>query len=157
MSENHEEHAYRHMVEGPHPHLHSVWLYWGIFALLVFLTVITVWLAKFDFGEMSIFVAMAVACTKASLVFCIFMHLWWDSKFYALILSTTMIFLGLFLLFPLLDVDSRDWVDPKRDNFIPRNEKKYEYQRANPEALPQRPGLKEADEGELIFIGPGHH
>ena len=154
MSENH---AYRHMVEGPKPHTHSVYLYWGVFAALVFLTFITVYLAKFDFGELSIVVTLLIAGTKACLVFAIFMHMAFDSKLYSLMLSMTLIFLGLFLLFPLLDVDSRDWVVPERDNFLPRNEMVYQNNLENPKALPMRPGLKKAEEDKLIFLEAGEH
>lgn len=154
MSDNHE---LIHMVNGPKPHLHSVWLYWGIFAALVFLTFMTVYLAKFDFGNMSIFVTLLIAGTKASLVFGVFMHLWFDSKFYSLMLTSTFFFLSLFLLFPLLDVESRNWVDAERDNFLPREEAVYQQKLEDPKALPMRPGLLKADEGELIFIEPGAH
>ena len=85
------------------------------------------------------------------------MHMAFDSKLYSLMLSMTLIFLGLFLLFALLDVDSRDWVVPERDNFLPRNEMVYQNNLENPKALPMRPGLKKAEEDKLIFLEAGEH
>lgn len=151
MSNAHGEHAYRHMVRGPHPHAHHVGLYWTVFGALIFLTLLTVWLAEFDFGSASVLVTLMIAGTKASLVFGVFMHLFFDNKFYALVLSVSLVFLSLFLLFPILDTGSRDWVDPVRGNFGPRNEQVFEYQVKHPGALPLRPGMQDPAGKALIF------
>jgi len=160
MSHANGEHAYRHMVRGPHAHAHHVSLYWIVFALLIGLTFLTVGLAKFDFGSMSVLVTLLIAGTKASLVFGVFMHLYFDNKFYALVVSTSLVFLSLFILFPILDMGSRDLVDPVRGNFGPRDQKVFEYEKANPGALPLRPGLEKPAGKHLIFEkegGGGHH
>lgn len=147
----------KHMVQGPSPHTVSVWFYWGVFVLLLCLTVLTVYVATFDFGPMSTVVALLVASCKASLVCAFFMHLWFDNKFYTLILSSSLLFLSLFLLFPLLDEDSRAFVDPERENFLPREQQVFEYELKNPGALPLRPGLKEPNIADLIFSEPHKH
>ena len=141
----------RHMVQGPKPHTISARFYWGVFGCLLVLTVINVWVASYDLGSMSTVVALAVAACKASLVCAFFMHLWFDNKFYTLILSSSLLFLSLFLLFPLMDEDSRAYVNPERENFLPRDQQVYEYELQNPGALPCRPGLKKPKCDELNF------
>jgi cytochrome c oxidase subunit 4 len=153
MVENHSEDIYRHFVKAPVPHTHSVWLYWGIFFALVALKIITVLAAGIDFGSFSVFIALLIASTKAVLVFAVFMHLWFDNKFFALIVSATLVFLSLFILFPILDDGSRALVDADRENFLPREEAVYEHAVKNPNALPLRPGLKQGEKENLVFLG----
>ncbi|MEM7589901.1 MAG: cytochrome C oxidase subunit IV family protein, partial [Myxococcota bacterium] len=62
-------------------------LYLGVFAALIALTIVTVLVAKVDFGSWNIWVALAIADIKAILVLGVFMHLWFDSRFYWLILG----------------------------------------------------------------------
>lgn len=145
------------MVVGPKPHVHSVWLYWGVFFALVVLTVVTVMLAGFDFGKLNIVVTLLIASTKASLVLAIFMHLAFDNKFFLVVAATSLVFLSLFILFPLLDLGSRADLDPAQKNFLPRDEKVYQHEIDMPKDLPLRPGLEEAKKDSLIFIGPSEH
>ncbi len=49
--------------------------YLSIFLALIFLTVVTVWIAQFDFGVLNIVIAMFIASIKAGLVAMFFMHL----------------------------------------------------------------------------------
>jgi cytochrome c oxidase subunit 4 len=140
------------------PHVLPIWLYWAVFIMLLALTGLTVFLADFDFGAFSVFVTLLIAGTKSALVLAVFMHLWFDNKFFSLIVGTSLIFLGLFIAFPVIDLGSRGEVDPERDNFVPRAEKVYEHQMKEPNALPLRPGLLEAKESDLIWVSPeGHH
>lgn len=149
--------SYYHLVRGPKPHLHSVWLYWGVFFALVFLTVVTVSLARYDFGKLNIIVTLLIASTKAILVMAIFMHLAFDNKFYAVIAATSLVFLSLFIGFPIMDMNSRADLDPHNENYLPRDEAVYKHYLKDPKDLPLRPGLQEADKAHLIFIGPGEH
>jgi cytochrome c oxidase subunit 4 len=76
-------------------------------ALLV-LTVITVLAAKIDFEDMgvpelNIFVALAIAVVKASLVVLFFMHLRWDRPFNSIVLVTSVAFVALFIAFAMTD------------------------------------------------------
>ena len=159
----HDEHQYKHMVQGPHAHVLPVAVYWIVFGLLVGLTVLTVFLARFDFGSLSVLMTLAIAGTKAGLVLAVFMHLYFDNKFYALIISVSLVFLSLFIVFPILDMGSRDMVDPQRGNFGPRNEAIYKYEMDHPNAKAPRPGepLKAGgptmpDESKLVEEGPEH-
>ncbi len=80
-------------------------------ALLV-LTVITVIAAGFDFGSGNVVIALGIATVKASLVALVFMHLRHDKPINAVIAVAGFIFLGLFLMFTLLDIDNRDTLTP---------------------------------------------
>ena len=75
---------------------------------LLFLTAVTVWVAKLDFNtlnmpEMNIVVAMGVAVVKCTLVALIFMHLRWDRSFVGFVFIGSIFFVGLFIAFALID------------------------------------------------------
>ncbi|MHC4992231.1 MAG: cytochrome C oxidase subunit IV family protein, partial [Planctomycetota bacterium] len=70
---------------------------------LLFLTVVTVWIAKFDFGAANVFVALMIAAIKASLVVLFFMHLRWDRPFNSFIFVASIAFVALFISFALTD------------------------------------------------------
>jgi cytochrome c oxidase subunit 4 len=77
-------------------------------AVLLFLTGLTVWVAKFDFetihvSEANILIAMGVATVKATLVCLIFMHLRWDRSFIGFFFLSSVIFVMLFISFALMD------------------------------------------------------
>lgn len=149
--------SYFAMVKGPKAHAHSVWLYWSVFALLVFFTVLTVKVAEYDFGDLNIVVALTIACSKASLVMAFFMHLAFDSKFLGVVISSSLIFLALFIGFSMLDLGTRADLEREQANFLPRDETVYKHRLDEPDALPLRPGLKEANPKDLKFVGPSGH
>jgi cytochrome c oxidase subunit 4 len=70
---------------------------------LLILTIITVWIAKFDFGGFNIAVALFIAGIKASLVVLFFMHLRWDRPFNSFILVSSIFFVLLFIGFAMTD------------------------------------------------------
>jgi hypothetical protein len=63
---------------------------------------------KIDLGAANVIIAMAIATTKASLVCLYFMHLKYDKKFNSIAFLSSLIFLGLFLAFTLLDINTRE-------------------------------------------------
>jgi cytochrome c oxidase subunit IV len=75
----------------------------AVFSALIVLTVVTVAVSYFDFGAMNLLVAMGVATIKAALVALWFMHLRYDSPFYAFLFLVAVVFLGLFLSITMLD------------------------------------------------------
>jgi cytochrome c oxidase subunit 4 len=81
------------------------------FIALLFLTFLTVWIAQFDFGSLTIYIAMLVASFKAFLVLYIFMGLGWNNGFIKLSLFFALIFFGIFLSFVLADVATRGSVE----------------------------------------------
>lgn len=114
--------AYRNPAEPPHAHVLPLWVYWGVFGALLGLTLLTVGSAQFDLGVFDIFVAMGIATVKATLVFAIFMHLWWDEKLNTVILLLSLVIMAIFFVFSITDMSSRGLVDPTKENFTIRDE-----------------------------------
>lgn len=83
---------------------------WTFVALLI-LTGLTVMVSRYDFGALNIYIAMAVAVVKASLVILFFMGLKWETPFIRMILIFSVIFMGIFLTFTLADIGTRGDVD----------------------------------------------
>jgi cytochrome c oxidase subunit IV len=84
--------------------------------MLLILTGITVGASYIHFGSgaANVVVALTIATIKGILVALFFMHLLHDKPVNGLIAAAGFIFLGLFLMFTLLDFDSRQ-------NYQPRN------------------------------------
>jgi cytochrome c oxidase subunit 4 len=75
----------------------------GVWAALMVLTVLTVAVIKVDLGSLNLWIAMAIATVKASLVVLYFMHMRYDRPFNAIILVTALIFVMLFISIAMLD------------------------------------------------------
>jgi cytochrome c oxidase subunit 4 len=82
---------------------------------LLILTGITVGASYIHFGSSAanVVVALTIATIKATLVACFFMHLIHDKPVNALIAAAGFVFLGLFLMFTLLDFDTRENPTPR--------------------------------------------
>ena len=78
----------------------------NLVALLI-LTAITVGAAFVDFGSGNVAIALGIASVKAILVALFFMHLRWDKPINAIVCMAGFLFLGIFLMFDLLDFTSR--------------------------------------------------
>ena len=70
---------------------------------LLILTVITVWVASIDLGNINIWAALSIAAIKGSLVALFFMHLRYDRPFNGIILVASFAFVALFISFALTD------------------------------------------------------
>ncbi|MBT8486957.1 MAG: cytochrome C oxidase subunit IV family protein [Phycisphaerae bacterium] len=104
-SGSHADHGVGHVV--PYRILVATGL-----ALLV-LTWITVSVASIDLGEANIYVALAVAVVKGTLVALFFMHLRWDRPFNSIVFIGSLLFVALFLAFAMTDTaEYQDQVDP---------------------------------------------
>jgi cytochrome c oxidase subunit 4 len=71
---------------------HGVGRYFVIWGILLAFTGITVTTGRMDLGAANIFVAMAIATTKATLVLLFFMHLYEEGAVNRLILITSVVF-----------------------------------------------------------------
>jgi cytochrome c oxidase subunit 4 len=89
-------------------------VYTATLIALLFLTGITVGASYIDFGPGNVAIALFIATIKATLVVLFFMHLLWDKPVNAIIAMAGFLFLGIFLMFCLLDFSSRN-------NFLPVN------------------------------------
>ena len=118
------------------PHVMPLTTYFGVFGALLVLTVITVAVSWWGLPDgLALPVAMAVAAVKALLVCAYFMHLAFEKRFYLLIFVISILFMILFFIFTLSDLnyrgvenmEERDGVmqlrepgeqDPRRKEFI---------------------------------------
>jgi cytochrome c oxidase subunit 4 len=130
--------ASSHAAHGHEEHEHGgTGVYVKTLIVLLILTAITVAAAGFDFGQGNVVIALAIATVKASLVALFFMHLKWDKPVNAVIAMAGFLFLGIFIMFCLLDFNSRN-------NFMPANMK--------PTVTPLAPGTAPA--GAVIRTNP---
>jgi cytochrome c oxidase subunit 4 len=81
----------------PLPVLLAVW------AALLVLTVVTVAVTWVDLGVFNLWMALAIATVKASLVALYFMHLRWDRPFNAIVFVASIAFVMLFVGLALVD------------------------------------------------------
>jgi cytochrome c oxidase subunit 4 len=78
-----------------------------LLALLI-LTGITIGASYINLGSGNVVVALIIATLKATLVALFFMHLKWEKPVISIIAMAGFLFLGIFLMFCLLDFDSRN-------------------------------------------------
>lgn len=91
-------------------HVASVQLYMVIFAALIVGTILTVVVAKFDFGFMNNVVMLAIACTKALLVVLYFMHVRWGTRLTWVVAASGFFWLLIMFGLTMADYMSRGWV-----------------------------------------------
>jgi len=103
----HDDHADAHGPPDHHPHVLPLSTYFGVFGTLVVLTGITVGVSYIDLGAANLFIALAVATVKAMCVALIFMHLLFDKKFNAIVFSSSLLFLAIFIGFTMSDTSYR--------------------------------------------------
>jgi len=111
MSSSTHDHDHGHDDGAVHAHISDTKFMLGIFSALIVLTVITVAVSRVDLGAANSFVAIFVATIKASLVATFFMHLRHDKPFNSVIFVSAFVFLGVFLVYTLNDVDTRGAID----------------------------------------------
>ena len=76
-----------------------------VFAALVGLTLLTVAAAQISFGAWEVWVSLGIASVKASLVAVYFMHLRYDKPFHGIVFVSSLVFVALFLVLTLMDVN----------------------------------------------------
>jgi cytochrome c oxidase subunit IV len=108
MAEHGHPHAHPHV----HGHVTPLAVYLAIFATLMVLTVVTVLVAYVNLGQLNIFIALGIACFKASLVVLYFMHVKYASPLTKLFAVTGIFFLAILLGLTMTDYASRMWVNP---------------------------------------------
>lgn len=95
----------------PEAHAAGLKLYFAVFAALLVGTWLTVWIAERDLGAWNTPLALAIACTKASLVVLYFMHVRWSPKLVWLAAAIGLVFLVILLGFTISDYATRDWLE----------------------------------------------
>ena len=101
-----------HAAHNEHtPHIASVTNYLTIFAILLVLTAVTVWVAFIDLGIFNIVVAMAIASVKAMAVILYFMHLKFSPGQTKLAGAAAIFWLLILLIITFFDYVGRTWQD----------------------------------------------
>ena len=112
-----------HADDAGHGHVIPLPIYFAVYGALVVLTVVTVGVSYAGLGPAAIYVAMAVAIVKASLVAAYFMHLRYDTGFNALVFLASLLFLVLFFSFTMIDIASRDNITKTEGNYTLRHDR----------------------------------
>jgi len=94
-----------HATHAAEHHVVPLKFYFGVFLLLMVMTVITVLVASVDLGPLNVLVALTIAIIKATAVVLIFMHVWWGSK-----LTKVLVIAGIFWLFIMLVFTLSDYL-----------------------------------------------
>ena len=103
MAQHKEGRAHAHDVVHADEHRPNVKLYLGIFAALMVLTGLTVFVSKFHLPRpQAIALGLLIACTKASLVGAVFMHLWGEKKLIHKFLYVAAFFAAIMII-PMID------------------------------------------------------
>jgi len=84
-------------------HVVPPWLLVAVWAALMVGTLATVAVVGIDLGKLNLWLAMAIATAKASLVALYFMHLRYDRPFLAIVFVTSLVFVMLFVGLALMD------------------------------------------------------
>ncbi len=98
MSGHHDDHGFAHPV--------SLKLLFGVFAALIFFTILTVMLAGQDLGAFGIWISMGIATIKATLVALFFMHMYWEKGFNIVMFVGSFLFVSLFIGFTMTDTQA---------------------------------------------------
>lgn len=91
-------------------HVSSKLTYFAIFAALMVLTTLTVWVAFYDLGAFSDVVALGIAVTKATLVVLFFMHVRYSTRLTKLVVGSGIFWLFILFAFALADYWTRGWL-----------------------------------------------
>ncbi len=90
-------------------HVMPIRVYLTIIAILMALTVATVWVAFLDFGYLNTVIAVGIAVIKALLVVMYFMHLKYAAPITRLFAGAGAVFFVILIAITLSDYRSRDW------------------------------------------------
>jgi cytochrome c oxidase subunit 4 len=92
-------------------HIVPIKLYFVIFLTLLVGTVLTAWVAFFNFpGPLNAVVALTIACIKATLVILYFMHMRYSSRLIWLVFSSALFWLALMFALTFSDYSTRNWL-----------------------------------------------
>ena len=100
-----ESSAHEMVAEGQDAHVHvmPMKVLLAVWVALLCLTVITVAVTKVDLGNFNLWIAMAIATVKASLVVLYFMHMRYDRPMNAIVFVAALLFVAIFVSIALLD------------------------------------------------------
>src|ERR1035438_7498515 len=82
-----------HTQKTGEPHIVPKRTYFAVFFALIVLTWVTTGVSTLDLGRWNIFVALAIAICKASLVVLFFMHVWYSTRLTKMIVGASVFWL----------------------------------------------------------------
>lgn len=85
-------------------------VYYLVFATLIVLTWVTALVSTVDLGRWNIFVALAIAIMKASLVVLFFMHVKYSTRLTKMVVISGLFWLILLLFITMSDFWTRGWI-----------------------------------------------
>jgi len=91
----------------PHNHIISYKTLFGVLLALMALTGVTVGASYVDLGRLNVWIALAIASVKASLVLLIFMHMKFEGRLLKLSFLSTVGFLAVMIGFTFWDIAFR--------------------------------------------------
>lgn len=92
-------------------HVLSLKAHVAVFAVLLVLTFVTVWVADHDLGRWNTIVALAIAATKGMVVILWFMHVKFSSNLTRLFVAAGFLWLALMVLLMTSDYATRQVLD----------------------------------------------
>jgi cytochrome c oxidase subunit 4 len=92
----------------PH-HVASLTSYFVVFATLMVLTVLTVWVSRIDLGPFNTAVAMAIAIAKALVVILWFMHVIHSPRLTWIVVICSFLWVGVLFVLTFSDYLTRMW------------------------------------------------
>jgi cytochrome c oxidase subunit 4 len=98
----------KHGSGGGEHHIVPKRVYFAVFTALIVLTWVTAFVSTVNLGRFNIFVALAIAIFKASLVVLFFMHIWYSTKFTKMIVVASIFWLILLLFITMTDIWTRN-------------------------------------------------
>lgn len=96
------------MATQPHPHVTPTRTYLLVWAALIAMTLLTVYLSYVNLGEWHTAVGMLIAVTKATLIVLFFMHALGASRLVWMVIGTSILFLAIMYAFTFADFATRN-------------------------------------------------
>ena len=91
-------------------HVISKKIYFGVFATLIVLTLVTIEVAMIDLGKINTVAALAIAVCKATLVILYFMHVRYSSRLTWIVVGCGFFWLVIMIALTMSDYLSRAWI-----------------------------------------------
>ena len=99
-------------AHGTHHEAHVVpkWIYFAVFIALIILTWVTALVSRIDLGRWNIFVALAIAVIKASLVVLFFMHVRYSTRLTWAVVIGSIFWFAILIALTMGDYLTRPWL-----------------------------------------------
>ena len=88
----------------------SMKIYFGVFATLIVLTLVTIEVAMIDLGKINTVAALTIAVCKATLVILYFMHVRYSSRLTWIVVGCGFFWLVIMIALTMSDYLSRAWI-----------------------------------------------